>query len=130
LAGLGVQCSQRAAVGGGMYMKLGLVQPYETADVGRFEVTKVESDKGGFKVPSRRNIAKTGPYFHDGSIVTLEDAVAKMGKHQLGKTLDEAQVKSVVAFLGALTGDLPGPDVISKPTLPESGPTTPKPDPS
>lgn len=123
-------CHSGAAVGGGMYMKLGLVEPYETADVGRFEVTKVESDKGVFKVPSLRNIAKTGPYFHDGSIASLDVAVQKMAKHQLGKTLDAAQSKSIVTFLEALTGDLPGPDVIGKPAIPESGPNTPKPDPS
>lgn len=122
-------CHSGAAMGGAMYQKLGLVHPYETADNGRMDATKNEADKGFFKVPSLRNIAKTSPYFHDGSIATLEDAVRKMAHHQLGKDLTDAEVASIVAFLQTTTGDLPT-DYIAKPELPPSGPKTPKPDPS
>lgn len=96
-------CHMGAAVGGGMYQKLGLVKPYETKDEGRFAVTKNEADKFFFKVPSLRNVAKTAPYFHDGSIATLEEAVGEMASHQLGKDLSPEQVASIVTFLGALT---------------------------
>lgn len=111
-------CHNGALVGGAMYMKLGLVNPWPNlADDGRFAVTQAETDKGVFKVPSLRNIAKTGPYFHDGSVATLEDAVKKMGHHQVGKELSDAQVASIVTWLGTLTGEAPLA-YIQRPTLP------------
>jgi cytochrome c peroxidase len=58
-------CHNGPTLGGNQYQKVGLVNAYETGDVGRFEVTKDESDKSKFKVPMLRNIALTGPYFHD-----------------------------------------------------------------
>ena len=88
-------------------MKLGLVTPYETEDIGRMEVTGLESDRHVFKVPGLRNIAETGPYFHDGSIATLEEAVILMANHQLGKNLSVEEADSIVTFLKALTGELP-----------------------
>lgn len=122
-------CHSGVTVGGQAYFKMGLVQPYETTDMGRFDVTKDEADKMVFKVPSLRNIEKTAPYLHDGKIASLDEAIGLMGRHQLGKELDPAQVASIKTFLGSLTGDLPT-DYIKQPTLPESGPETPKPDPS
>lgn len=100
-------CHNGVAVGGGMYQKLGLVVAYPTSDVGRFKVTNVESDRSVFKVPSLRNIEKTSPYFHDGSIKTLPEAVKLMGKHQLGRDLSDANISSIVSFLNSLTGDIP-----------------------
>lgn len=102
-----VACHSGALLGGHMYQKLGLVKPYRTKDLGRFEVTKNEADKYFFKVPSLRNVAKTGPYFHDGSVKTLGEAVKLMGAHQLGRDLSDADVNSIVTFLGSLTADLP-----------------------
>jgi cytochrome c peroxidase len=67
-------------------------------------VTKIESDKKVFKVPSLRNITKTAPYFHDGSVETLDEAIQLMAKHQLGKEVGGGFVKDVKAFLGSLTG--------------------------
>jgi cytochrome c peroxidase len=96
-------CHNGPVIGGQMYMKLGLVHPYPTQDVGRFEVTKDADDKFKFKVPMLRNIAITGPYFHDGSIKTLEEAVKKMAYHQLDKQLTDTEVKQMVAFLKTLT---------------------------
>ncbi|MEQ1503596.1 MAG: cytochrome c peroxidase [Myxococcota bacterium] len=119
-------CHAGATVGGAMYQKLGLVNAYETKDLGRFEVTKNEADKFMFKVPSLRNVTHTGPYFHDGSIASLDEAVKKMAHHQLGKELTDAEVASIVGFLDTLTGDLPT-DYVAKPELPPSGPKTPKP---
>ncbi len=96
-------CHNGATLGGQMYQKLGLVKPYDTKDQGRFEQTKNEGDKFVFKVPSLRNVAKTGPYFHDGSIKTLPEAVSLMAEYQLGKKLDSQQVSDIVTFLNALT---------------------------
>jgi cytochrome c peroxidase len=96
-----------ATLGGSMYQKLGLVKEYQTKDMGRFEATKVESDKKFFKVPSLRNVTKTAPYLHDGSVKTIEEAVSLMGEYQLGKQLTQEQVASIVTFLGSLTATKP-----------------------
>ncbi|MCB9030256.1 MAG: cytochrome-c peroxidase [Deltaproteobacteria bacterium] len=98
-----ITCHSGMVVGGMMYQKLGLVKPYPTEDTGRFKHTNNEADKYFFKVPSLRNVEKTAPYFHDGSIKTLEDAVKTMGEYQLGRNLSDEQVSSIVTFLKSLT---------------------------
>ena len=121
-------CHSGAYMGGSMFQKLGAVQPWpQTADQGRFGVTKQDADKMVFKVPSLRNIEKTAPYYHDGSVKTLDDAVAKMAQYQLGKPLGKEDVDSVVTFLKTLTGELPAA-YIKQPELPKSTPKTPPPD--
>lgn len=123
-------CHMGTLLGGTSYQKVGAVVPWPNqVDQGRFEVTKNEADKMMFKAPSLRNITETAPYFHDGSAATLEEAVKMMGKHQLGRDISDADVKSIVAFLGALKGELPA-EYIKEPELPKSGPSTPKPDPT
>lgn len=125
-----IACHNGAALGGASYQKLGAVKPWpDLKDLGRFDASKDEADRFKFKVPSLRNIAQTGPYFHDGSVKTLEDAVKLMASHQLGKDLDEAQVRSIVAWLKALTGEAPR-ELTAEPTLPPSSATTPKADPN
>ena len=104
-----------------------LVKPWPgNKDEGRFEVTKNEADKYMFKVPTLRNVTKTGPYLHDGSISDLKKLTSMMAEHQLGRTLDDTQVESIVTFLKALTGELPK-ELIEAPKLPADGPDTPKP---
>lgn len=121
-----VTCHNGPAVGGMMYQKLGLVKAWpDLKDQGRFESTKVETDKFYFKVPSLRNISETGPYLHDGSVKTLEEMVSKMGEYQLGKALTAEETTSIVTFLKSLKGEVPA-EYIAKPKLPESGPNTPK----
>lgn len=122
-------CHTGPALGGALYRKLGFIFPYETQDLGRENVTGEAVDRHVFKVPSLRNIAKTGPYFHDGSIATLEEVVKIMGYHQVGIQLEDAQIADIVAFLGSLTAE-PDLDYVAKPELPESGLDTPAPDPS
>jgi len=125
-----VGCHDGAAVGGGSFQKVGVVRPWPNqADTGRMAVTSKGEDKMMFKAPSLRNIARTGPYFHDGSVADLKEAVKMMGAHQLGRDLTDAEIASIVEWLNALTGDLPT-EYIQKPTLPENGPETPAPDPS
>jgi len=103
-----VTCHTGTFLGGHMYQKVGLVNPWPNqADQGRFGVTKKEQDKMFFKVPSLRNIAKTGPYFHDSSAKTLTEAVKKMAHHQLGRKLSDTDVTAIVAFLNSLTGEIP-----------------------
>ena len=89
-----------------MYQKFGIAKKYETKDLGRFEITKNEADKYVFKVPSLRNITKTKPYLHDGSIESLPEVVKIMGKHQLGKEINDKDSLSIIKFLDSLTGDI------------------------
>lgn len=98
-----VACHSGALFGGTTYQKLGLVNAYKGSDFGRFDVTKDENDKFKFKVPSLRNIAITGPYFHDGSKSELDEAVREMSWLQLGRKLTDEEVDSIVTFLGTLT---------------------------
>jgi len=124
-----VVCHQGVAIGGGLYQKLGVVKPYPTEDPGRAEITGNEADRQVFKVPSLRNIAKTGPYLHDGSISQLDQMIRIMAEYQLGIPVDDAQVSAILAFLESLTGTVDA-DLIAMPELPPSGPDTPAADPS
>jgi cytochrome c peroxidase len=96
-------CHSGPALGGNSFQKAGLVHPWDTSDIGRAEVTKDDDDKFKFKVPMLRNIALTGPYFHDGKVISLEEAVRKMAWHQLDKRLSDEEVSDIVAFLNSLT---------------------------
>lgn len=102
-----ISCHNGPAVGGALYQKIGLEIPYDTEDEGRFNVTKNPEDKYFFKVPSLRNITMTAPYFHDGKIETLKEAIDLMGKHQLGIDLKESEIDAIEAFLGSLKGKIP-----------------------
>lgn len=98
------ECHQGALLGADRYEKIGRVNEYPNKDdLGRFDVTKKDKDKFVFKVPSLRNIALTGPYFHDGRAATLEEAVTNMGHLQLGEELNAEQVGDLVAFLNSLS---------------------------
>ncbi len=78
-----------------------------TADLGRYEVTKKAEDKNKWRVPTWRNVAITAPYFHNGKVKTLDEAVRVMAKTQLDMDLKENQVADIVAFLNSLTGEFP-----------------------
>jgi len=112
-------CHTGEFVGGSMFQKVGVAAAWPNQqDAGRFEVTKLDSDRMLFKVPSLRNIAKTAPYFHDGTAKTLEQAVTLMARHQIGEELSPADVTAIVSWLGSLTGELPA-QYIAPPHLPE-----------
>jgi cytochrome c peroxidase len=111
-------------VGTGFYQKFPTftdneyVQKYDLmADTGRHNATQNEDDKHMWRVPTWRNIALTAPYFHNGSVKTLDEAVRVMAKTQLDKTLSDAEVADIVAFLNSLTGVMP------KQTMPQLPPT-------
>jgi cytochrome c peroxidase len=122
-------CHMGPLAGGAMFQKLGLVEDYPTDDPGRFAVTNNEVDRKVFKVPSLRNVTETAPYFHDGSIETVEEAIRLMGRHQLARTLSNDEIETIVVFLRSLVGTI-DPDYIRQPELPPSGPETPAPDPT
>ncbi len=135
-----VACHSGPAVGGNAFFKFGqfvdywkATAPYVTldkptipVDLGRFGVTKKEEDMFVFKAPSLRNIEKTYPYFHDGSVWRLEDAVKIMAETQLGRKLTEEETRYIVAFLKSLTGQIPK-HALEVPVLPASTDKTPRP---
>ncbi|TGK72733.1 cytochrome-c peroxidase, partial [Leptospira wolffii] len=99
-----ITCHNGPLLGGNSFRKIGTVHPYNKgSDKGRYTVTKRPQDQNFFKVPSLRNVSLTGPYFHDGSVQTLEDAVRQMGYYQLGKNFSADEVESLVIFLKALS---------------------------
>jgi cytochrome c peroxidase len=120
-----VSCHNGIGIGGGMYQKFGLVEDYWKAtgstaiDKGRVDVTQNPDDIYVFKVASLRNVAMTSPYFHDGSVAMLPGAVRIMARVQLGRTLTDAEVTNIVAFLRTLTGPLPA-GFATVPTLPSA----------
>ena len=122
-------CHNGVTVGGQSYQKFGLTADYWTLtgskpnavhqgiDKGRFQDTKNDADSFMFKVQQLRNVAVTPPYFHDGSVAKLDDAVRIMAKLQLGRDLDLGDTADIVAFLESLTGEVPA-NFASAPVLP------------
>ncbi len=114
-----IACHNGVGIGGGSYQKFGIWEDYWRVtssgqiDKGRFNLTHDENDLYVFRVADLRNVKMTPPYFHDGSVQTLPQAVRIMGRIQLRKTLSDEDVKYIVAFLGTLTGKLP--DIFSPP---------------
>lgn len=120
-----IRCHSGNLLGGTSFQKVGSVRPYVTDNPskGRMDVSGKPWDEMMFKVPTLLNVERTAPYFHDGAVKTLPDAVKKMADIQLDMNLSEKQVEEIVAFLESLNGELPK---IEKPTLPPSGPETRK----
>jgi len=113
-------CHNGIALGGSM-------QPFPA--VGKYKYAKVgdfKGDKSGMvKTPTLRNVTETAPYFHNGAIWSLKEAVQEMGTTQLGIKISDDEAAKIVTFLGALKGEKPK---ITYPQLPESTSKTPKPD--
>ena len=78
------------------------------SDNGRWAQTKVERDRYRFKTPTLRNVALTWPYYHDGSVATLEKAIEMMAEYQVGRNMSEAEIGKVKSFLDAQTGQYQG----------------------
>ncbi len=106
-------CHNGPLLGGNSIQKFGIHKDYASAtkserhDAGVFETSKNESDRDHFRVSMLRNIAKTGPYFHDGSVEEHHSAIRIMAEVQLDKKLSEPEVKSITLFLESLTGEVP-----------------------
>jgi cytochrome c peroxidase len=106
-------CHNGPLFGGTTLQRFGLTRDYwletgsKSVDPGLYALTKREEDRYRFRVPMLRNVAKTAPYFHDGSTDRLERAVSIMATVQLGRTLDQATAADIAAFLESLTGEAP-----------------------
>lgn len=113
-------CHTGIALGGTM-QAFGITGKYKYADVGDFK-----GDANGLvKVPTLRNITETAPYFHNGTIWTLKEAIVEMGRIQLGITISDKEAESIETFFKALEGRKPE---ITYPQLPAATATTPRPD--
>ncbi len=127
-----ITCHTGPLLGGNMFQKFGLFGNYweytgsTRIDSGRYNETKNEADIFMFKVPSLRNITKTYPYFHDGSVWSLDSAIWIMAKVQLGKDLTQEQIEDIKAFLASLDGEVPA-EALQVPELPPSTEKTPLP---
>lgn len=107
-----IACHQGKNVGSNLYAKMGEMgdyfsdrdKPETKQDLGRFNVTGKKLDKYYFKVPSLRLVTRTAPYFHDGSVETLEEAVLIMGRYQLGRRIPMDDLQAILAFLHSLEG--------------------------
>ena len=121
-------CHYGEAMGGQSFQKMGLVAEYDTKNKaeGVAGLTGKDTDRMKFKVPTLRNVEMTYPYFHDGAVWTLEEAVDIMGRLQLGRTYSKEEVAKIVAFLKTLTGAQPK---FTLPVLPPSTNDTPRPKP-
>ncbi len=108
-----ISCHQGQNVGGNMFQKLGVLKNINLQngslgkDLGRYNVTRNEWDKRVFKVPSLRLAAVTPPYFHDGSVATLKEAIGVMIDFQLGREVPEQDIYAIVEFLKSLVGEVP-----------------------
>jgi len=102
-------CHAGRGMGGNSYEQLGAAHswPDQISDTGRAQTTKQDRDRMFFKVPMLRDIDQTAPYFHDGHVATLEQAVRLMGRDEAGTELSDQDVRSIVTFLHALTGEIP-----------------------
>jgi cytochrome c peroxidase len=108
-----VNCHDGKLLGGESFEKFGVMKDYWVAtgsdkqDAGRFDVTKEEADRYVFRVSMLRNIADTKPYFHDGSVAELNEAIQIMADVQMGNRLAEDEAESIKSFLQSLSGDVP-----------------------
>ena len=109
-------CHVGVNLGGESYELMGLRRHYfeergmelTEEDNGRYKQTQQERDRHRFKVPGLRNVELTWPYYHDGSRITMDEAVRDMALYQCDVELADADVEAIVAFLRTLTGEYNG----------------------
>ncbi|MEM5529166.1 cytochrome c peroxidase [Gammaproteobacteria bacterium AS21] len=111
-------CHQGQNLGGNVLQKIGAILPYnagnlvpDSAELGRYLLTRRALDIQVFRVPSLRNVSLTAPYFHDGSVSTLKGAIRLMVKHQLGRSITGREIGLMIAFLKTLNGT-PHPELM------------------
>ncbi|MDX8404931.1 MAG: cytochrome c peroxidase [Mariprofundus sp.] len=137
-----VACHQGRNVGGNLYQTLGVMHDYfedfpmeNNASLGRFNVTGNKMDSHRFKVPSLRLVVLTAPYFHNGREKTLAGTIRTMAKYQLGRTIPDADIISIIRFLYTLPGRWQGQSLEptdqrwltgTEPSLPHAAPETGK----
>jgi cytochrome c peroxidase len=122
-------CHNGPGIGGHSFEVLGLIEAYpDQSDLGLYERTRLEADRMRFKTPGLRNVARTPPYFHDGRVASLAEAIERMAIHQLGIALEPDDARVLGVFLESLSGEPPA-EYLAVPPLPPSTEETPEPRP-
>lgn len=96
-------CHTNNLLGGSQFSKLDSKYSYNPNDFGRSEFTGNPADNFFFKVPPLRNVALTPPYFHDGSVPSLKEAVRRMNQYNLNRTINDSEIDLIVSFLKSLS---------------------------
>ncbi|WP_244310346.1 cytochrome-c peroxidase [Leptospira noumeaensis] len=96
-------CHNQNLLGGSQFAKLDTVHSYNVNDLGRSEFTGNAADNFFFKVPPLRNVTLTAPYFHDGSVSTIKEAVRRMNHYNLNRNISESEIDSLITFLKTLS---------------------------
>jgi cytochrome c peroxidase len=123
-----IECHSSVPVGGRLLRKLGVYHPYENqSDLGRFDVTHDEQDKFVFKVGMLRNVTLTAPYFHDGRVPTLSEAIRLMAWMQLDMEISPAEIDEIVCFFRALEAEKLPEIEVPVPPVAVSGPAAGRP---
>ena len=113
-----IVCHTGPYLGGNMFEKLGVHAPWpHSGDRGRREVSSNPADDMVFKVPTMRNVTRTAPYFHDGTVSDLGEAIRIMGRLQVAMELTDEETRLIVAWCASLTGEIPA-DYVKPPVLP------------
>ena len=116
-----IVCHAGPQVGGMSFQKVGAIYPWPNQqDQGRAEITHFGPDRMVFKVPSLKNIAETGPYFHDGSTSDIQTAIRMMALHQLGIEIADEEVYAIEVWMRSMTGEA-DPVYVAAPQLPPGG---------
>jgi cytochrome c peroxidase len=104
-----ITCHNGVNIGANSFQKMGTFLEYKSNSTypDRFAITKKESHKNVFKVPTLRNITLTSPYFHDGSVKTLNEALEIMSKYNLGQSFSKEETEKIISFLETLKGETP-----------------------
>ena len=102
-----IACHNGINLGGNSYSKIEVLAGEKIPYLGRYNVTKNPKDSYFIKVPTLRNILLTSPYFHDGNIATIDEAIAGVSRHALQRKLTSSEIESLIHFLNTLTGELP-----------------------
>ncbi len=109
-----IACHQGTGFGGNLFQRFGIfADPFarrdgREVDLGRLAITGSQDDAQVFRVPSLRNVAITPPYFHNGAVSSLDEAVEIMARSQLGRELPRDDLARIVQFLNTLTGEYQG----------------------
>lgn len=105
-----ISCHHGINIGGNLYSEFGVIASPDITNLGKFNHTKKDTDKFKFKVPTLRNIEKTAPYLHNGSVETLDEVIKVMALYQLGREISNIEVYKIVEFLKSLSAEIQDED--------------------
>ena len=102
-----IACHNGVNLGGNAYSKIEVLPEETSPYLGRYNITKNPKDKYFIKIPMLRNILSTAPYFHDGSVATIDEAIQGVSRHALKRKLTSSEIEYLIQFLNTLSGEKP-----------------------